>query len=1028
MKIPIFPRFVQALLVLAGLTIPAAAQIDRTELNGVVSDSSGATISAVTVTIKQEGTNQLRVVNSDKNGQFVASSMPIGRFSVVFSHDGFSDLRVADIDLHSGDVQTLNARLEVGSVNQVVQVEGDRGGALLNKSDATLGGTIQSIQVAELPLNGRNLTTLELLAPGAIDAGSGQQSSIRFAGNGTDDNNFRLDGVDASGVFHASLKSALRLQFSTEAIAEFKVDTAGYTADTGGSAGAQVSLISKTGTNAFHGSVFDYLRNSAFDALSPIKAKVHQTFHLNQFGGNIGGPIIKDRTFFFVNYEGFRQQLSGVPQTGFVPSAAFRAQVAATQPSLAFIVNAYPTGQASTSDPTVDTFTGVVPSPNSENAGTVRVDHRISGKDSGYARYNIDDGISTNALNALAQGITVNARTQNFALEETHIINERAVNEFQIGFNRNVYIQFQETGLPFNFSITGFTSLNENYSKEQVGQSFSVNDTVTWTRGKHTLKLGAEYKLPWFNEQNSVDGTATFINQQAFLQNQLSTFLTTAALPDKGMRKTHVGAYVQDQWKVSPNLTLNYGLRYNFFSPFKEQHGSEDPFDIADCGGYCGIGTSFYHTNYLSFDPRMSATYAPDIFHGNTVLRAGYGVYHGEVQLGDEDSPVVNVEPSTLLTSGPQSDGTVVQFSYPVPAALTPSTGLALTPRSMARNHPDSYVEQWTASIQQALPGQTALTVTYLGSHGVHLFRRSYTNLLDPNTRTRPLPQYPSQIDTKYNSGASNFSALQISVNRRFHNNLFLSGNYMYSHALDDGSVGGGDGDSPENISCYTCDYGSSDFDSRHSGTMSAVYNLPFGRGQRLLNRGKAFDLLVGGWSVNTLLLARAGLPINIALSRSSFELPDGNNTSQRPNRVPGVPIYLPGRGISSWLNPAAFSLPVACPQTGACVLPAGTSAWGNLAKNAVTGPPLWQDDASVEKTFHVTERNKVIFKTEAFNLFNRAQYGSPASSLSVSGTGATPALTTPASFGKLTSVVNSAGLVGTGTPRVLEFSLRLTY
>jgi hypothetical protein len=1025
-------------LLLTGLILPATAQIDRTELNGVVTDRSGAALPAVTITIKQEGTNQDRVVTSDKNGQFVASSLPIGRFAIVFTRDGFSDLRIADIDLHSGDVRTINARMQVGAVNQTVQVEADRGGALLDKSDATLGGTIQSVQVAELPLNGRNLTTLELLAPGAIDAGSGQQASIRFAGNGTDDNNFRLDGVDASGVFHASLKSALRLQFSTEAIAEFKVDTAGYTADTGGSAGAQVSLISKTGTNAFHGSVFDYLRNSAFDALSPIKATVHPVFHLNQFGGSIGGPIIKNRTFFFMNYEGFRQQLGGVPQTGFVPSAAYRSQVSTAQPSLAFIVNAFPRGQAHTSDVNVDTFTGVVPSPNSENAGTVRVDHRISDRDNGYIRYNIDDGVSTSALNALAQGITVNARTQNFVLEETHVVNVHAINEIQLGFNRNTYLQFQQTGLPFNFSITGFTELNENYSKEQVGQSYSVNDTVTWTHGKHTIKFGAEYSLPWFNEQNSVDGTASFINESTFLQNQLSTFLTTAALPDKGMRKVHVGGYAQDQWKTTPNLTINYGMRYNFFSPFKENHNSEDPFDIADCGGYCGIGTTFYHTNYLSFDPRVSVAYAPGVFHGSTVVRAGYGIFHGENQLGDEDSPVVNVEPSTLLTSGLQSNGTTVQYSYPVPPSLTPSTGLALTPRSMARNHPDSYVEQWTASIQQAISGQTALTITYLGSQGVHLFRRSYTNLINPLTSTRSLPQFPSEIDTKYNEGGSNFNALQISVNRRFHNGLFLSGNYMYSHALDDGSVGAGDGDSPQNIACYTCDYGSSDFDSRNSGTVSAVYDLPFGRGQRFLNTGKVGDLLVGGWSVNTLLLARAGLPINIALNRNSSELPDGNNTSQRPNRVPDVPIYLPSRGISSWLNPAAFSLPAACPVTAPCVFPAGVTPWGNLAKNVATGPPLWQDDSSVEKTFHATERNKVIFRAEAFNIFNRAQYGSPSSTLSVTttpppagspaGTPAIRTLTTPASFGKITSMVNNAGLVGTGTPRILEFSLRLTY
>ena len=285
----------------------------------------GATIAGVNVTVTQEGTNQSRVIVTDGRGQFVVSSLPIGRFTVMFTHDGFKDLRVADLDLHSGDVRTVNAKLEVGAVTQVVGVEGDLGGGQLDKSNATFGGTIQSVQISKIPLNGRNITNLELLAPGAIDSGSGAQSTIRFAGNGSDDNNFRLDGVDASGVFHASLKSALRLQFSTEAVAEFKVDSGAYTADTGGSAGGQVSLISKTGTNAFHGSVFDYLRNNYFDAHGPIKT-THKVpvFQLNQFGGSLGGPIIKDRTFFFVNYEGFRQKLGGVPQTGFVPSPSYQ--------------------------------------------------------------------------------------------------------------------------------------------------------------------------------------------------------------------------------------------------------------------------------------------------------------------------------------------------------------------------------------------------------------------------------------------------------------------------------------------------------------------------------------------------------------------------------------------------------------------------------------------------------------------------------------------------------------------------------
>lgn len=994
-----------------------AAQIDRTELNGTLLDVSGAAVGQATVTVTQEGTNQTRQTTTNARGQYVVSSLPIGRFTIVFTHAGFQDLRVADVDLHSGDTRTIDGKLVVGSLNETVSVEADTDGAQLDKSNATFGGTVQSVQVSRLPLNGRNITNLELLAPGAIDSGSGAQSTIRFAGNGTDDNNFRLDGVDASGVFHASLKSALRLQFSTEAVAEFKVDTGAYTADTGGSAGAQVSLISKSGSDAFHGSVFNYFRNNFFDAKGPIKSTAKKpVFQLNQFGGNLGGPIVKERTFFFVNYEGFQQHLGGVPQSGFVPSPAFRAQVAAGQPSLASIVNAYPNGIAPTSDPNVYSYVGVVPSPSSENAGMARIDHRFSDADSGYARFNIDKGTSTSALNALSQAVTVNSSMQNFVLEETHLISHHAVNEAQLGFNRNVYLQSQHTGLPFNFAITGLTSLNENYSKEQVGQSESLNDTVTWTKSNHTLKFGAELKFIIFNEQNSVDGTGTFLSESAFLANQLSTFLTTAALPDKGMHKHHVAGYAQDEWKLTRGLTVNYGLRYNYFSPFTEIHNSAVAFDIASCGGYCSPGGQFYHPNYLSFDPRASVAFAPESLKGKTVVRAGFGIYHGEVQLGDQDSPAVNNEPSTLLTSGIQSNGSNVQYSYPVDPALTPSTGLALTPRSMALHHPDSYVEQWTASVQQALPGQTTLTLTYLGSHGVHLFRRSYTNLINPITNTRPLPQYPSQIDTKYNQGMSQFNSGVVHLSRRFHSGLFFGGNYMYSHAMNDGSVGGGDGDAAQNLACFRCEYASSDFDARHSGTMSLVYDLPFGRGRMFLNEaGKAVDLVLGGWSANTLFTARAGFPFNVTLSRPATEMPDGNNQGQRPNRVAGVPLYLPNRSITQWINPAAFALPA-------------VGTWGNAGRNIANGPALWQNDSAIEKRFAITERNNVIFRAEAFNLFNRAQYASPAAALSIATTGGTRTLLVPSSFGHITSTVNSAGLVGSGTPRVLEFSLRVTY
>jgi hypothetical protein len=629
----------------------------------------------------------------------------------------------------------------------------------------------------------------------------------------------------------------------------------------------------------------------------------------------------------------------------------------------------------------------------------LRIDHRFTGSDSMYGRYSIDDGTSTSALNALAQPGTVQSRMQNVVLEELHIFNPQLLNEVEFGFNRNTYYQAQHTGVPYTFNITGFTSLLENYSKLQVPQTFSFIDTFTMIKGRHTIKAGVDIRHVMFNEQNSVDGQINYSSEDNFLANRLNSILITAPLTPRNLRKTQYAGYIQDQFKMTANLSMNYGLRYNFFGPFHEAHGNANPFDLDACGGYCGMGKDFGQPNFLSFDPRISLAYSIPSLKGNTVLRAGFGIYHGEVEIGDQDSPAVNTQPSTQLTSS-----TTTVYSYPSAVALIPTTGLATTPRSMLLRRPDSYTTQWTASIQQALGNETTLTATYLGTKGTHLFRRTYTNLIiDPATGRRPYGNlYPSQIDTKENEGMSIFHALQVNLTRRFHNGLFIAGNYMYSHALDDNSVGAGEANSAQNVACFRCDYANSQFDVRHTTNGSVVYELPFGRGKRYLNNGRALNVLVGGWSVDSLLTARSGLPIDVTISRQSSALPDGNSQNQRPNRVPGQPIYR-GKGINSWLNPDAFSAP-------------DKGTWGNLGRNIASGPTLWQDDTAAEKSFTLTERNQLIFRAEAFNIFNRAQYGQPASTFGT------------ASFGKITSVVNTQGLVGTGTPRVMEFALRLTY
>jgi hypothetical protein len=987
--------------VLCLLSVCLIAQVDRSALNGTVTDESGAPVKGAIIKVKEKSTGLERETISGDGGSYSLSALPPGTYKVRFSMPGFAVTKYDDVLQTVGGTRTLNAHLQVAQTSQTVEVNAS---AALDNTTATVGGSVEQEQVNKVPLNGRNWTTLTLLVPGAVDTGSGNQKSIRFNGQGNDDNNFRLDGNDFSGIQNAAPKSALRLQISTEAIQEFIVNTANYTADNGGSAGAQVNVVSKSGTNDWHGALFEYLRNSAFDARSPFNPSpaAQPPFRLNQFGADLGGPIARDKTFFFANFEGFRQSL-GLTQVGYVPTGAFRAQTVAAQPGFASILNAFPIGNGPVSPraPQAQLWTGTTSSPVTENAGLIRLDHRFSDRDTAYVRYNADDGLATSPLGSLNAASTVHARLQNAMVEELHVFSPTLLNEFRVGFNRNYYNQSQQTGLPYNFVIPNFAQLYEDYNKTQASTSYDTRDDVTKTYGRHTVKAGVEIRRVQVNEGNSNDGTVTWgPNLTNFLANQLTTFSDTATLPTKGLRKTQYFGYVQDEWKLKPNLTLTGGVRYSFFGPFYEVNNRAYPFDVYSCGGYCARGGQFTNPNYLNFDPRTSIAWSP-AGHSNTVLRAGFGMFHGEIQLGDQDSPAVNDEPSILLQTGK-----TVTYAFPVNPALIPTTGLAATPRSMLLHHPDSYVSEWTASVQQLLPGQIVVTGTYLGEKGTHLFQRTYTNLLNPLTGIRPLAAegFPSQIDTKTQEGNSTFQALQLSAKRTFKNGLFLDANYSWSHAIDDDSVGAGDANAAENVNCFRCDKASSDFDVRHTGNISMTYQLPFGQGRRFFTGGRFTNLVFGGWEFTDLFTARSGLPLNVTVSRSGSALPDGNNVNQRPNLVPGVSIYPANQGPGNWLNPAAFAVPAA-----------GT--WGNAGRNIARGPGLWQDDVALNKSFTLTERFLLNFRAEAFNVFNRAQYGNPGSSIS-----------SASSFGVITSLVNSQGLTGVGTPRQLQFALRLSF
>jgi hypothetical protein len=409
----------------------AYSQIDRANLNGTVTDPSGASIPNSKVEIVAPDTGFKRETTTGNSGVYSISSLPTGTYDLTVAGKGFKTFQEKGIELSVGQTRTVNVQLVVGASNTTVEVRGTA--QALDSSNAEIAGVIQSRQVEDIPLNGRDWSLLMTLAPGAVNLGAGGQRDLRFVGRGIDDSNYTYDGVDATGVQEQSQKVGVRLAISLESIAEFRVSSSVYTADQGGSAGAIVSIVSKTGTNTFHGGVFEFLRNDIFDSRSPFDIPSLPPFRLNQFGGSIGGPIQKDRTFFFADYEGLRQRLD-TTVIGFVPNAAFRASV--TNPVLQPFLAQWPVGTVP-----VDSLTNEWISPqsnnNREDGGMFRLDHTFTERTSIFARLNIDDANTSAPLDTLGGRDNPLIRPSNYVVQLTHTFSPTIINELRGGINRS---------------------------------------------------------------------------------------------------------------------------------------------------------------------------------------------------------------------------------------------------------------------------------------------------------------------------------------------------------------------------------------------------------------------------------------------------------------------------------------------------------------------------------------------------------------------------------------------------------------
>jgi hypothetical protein len=1094
---------VGTLLVLLGVS-GARAQVDRAALTGTILDASGASVPGAKVEAVAVDTRLNYHAMSNSEGVYRFTSLPVGNYTITVSREGFKTLTIKNVDLHVGETRTLDVGLAVGSVTEKVEVT--EALSPIERSSAESGDVIRSEQLENLPVNGRDWNTLEMLAPWAQDDGGGDMRTIRFAGRARDDNVFTFDGVDATGIQEQAQKSSVRLQVSEDAIAEFRVSSALYTAEYGSQAGGQVNVVTKSGTDVFHGTAFGYLRNSAVDARAFLDPAQIPPFRMGQYGMTLGGPIKKEKTFFFLSYEGVRQ-LQGTTMLAAVPDPALQNQILNTSPAMCTILQAWPWRQSAGTIGTcapkfvfpdaqftdtgsggnnVDNFVHERDTILHEDSWLVRVDHKFSDKTSFYGRAQRDISLSRAPLGAALDEQAVYNHPANYLLALVHAFSPNLVNEAKLGVNRSPFHNPQLCVMPLNagqvcpeIDTTNFETLNNSNTDNEVGTTMSFIDNLTMTHGRQTYKMGIEIRRVRLNQGITFNNRIDFFDggdNTSLINNQITDVQYFGNWCCRGLRRTFFMPFFQDEWKLTPTFTVNLGVRWEYYGVAHEAHNRTVVFDLQQFKGVCvGSGEtrpeirvlestavncptnpSLYPGNYRNWDPRVSFAWAPPTFHDKTVIRSGFGIYHGAAQNDDLNAGLESDNTRVLVTSGstatPQQlafdsgylNGSPTNFdttTTPVPGTSSPA------PRALFRQgRRDLYVEQWGLTIDQALPGDLLFSTSYLGSHGVRLFARSLENTCDPTTYlstgvcVRPLNALPpggnpslafAEVDFKQDVGTSSYHGLLVSLQRRMTSGLSFQTRYTFSHSINDGSVGGGESNTPENVLCRSCDRGPSVYDIRHNFVVNSIYDLPFGPGKTHLNASGFLGKLAGGWSLSGLANWHTGHPLTVLFSPDPTQLPDQNTRSdERPDLVPGVSLTPPGGANPAlWINPAAFTTPPSelnpiqdpsCAPT--CII---YTRYGNSGRGLVRAPSTWAIDMSIAKLTKLTERVEMQLRLDVFNIFNHTQFGDP-SSLDFQA-GDFGLISTTANFNNNNDNIGATN-TGTGLPRQLQLSLRITF
>jgi hypothetical protein len=992
-----FPRFVSLFVCITLNTFSLFAQSPNGNINGLVSDPSSAAVVGAEVVAVNDVTGVQYTTKSNREGIYVLPNLPPGPYRLQVSKIGFKTLIKPDIVLNVQDSLSINFTLLVGAFHEIVTVQG--GAPLVNTETAAVSTVVDRNFIENLPLNGRSFNTLLQLTPGVVIApqpSSGNPGQFSIAGQRTSANNFMVDGVSAnfgvsasvqpgdSGTGQAQAFSALGATsslVSVDALQEFRVETSSFAPEFGRSPGGQVILTTRSGTNEFHGGVFEYFRNTAMDAndwFANNAGEPRAPEHHNDFGGFLGGPILKSKTFFFLSYEGARLDL---PETSSiqVPSLYSRTQASA---SVRPFLDAYPqpNGAPASATAYVAPFTGDFANRATLNAGSVRIDHNFTDRFSIFGRYNDAPSQSNKRAYVSSEVDSASADVQTLTVGVNMLLSNRLSNVVHANFSQqdsdlgSVLDSFggavpPSPGVFFgSFSGSGAmagTFLTFDTGAFQFGaparnrsRQVNVLDDLLIAIGRHQIKVGGDYRALFLDVVLSR-------NHFTYQSPSVQALVTTGVVPElvvgisaPGQFLTNaLSLYGQDTFQVTPRLTLTYGLRWEL-NPAPSPRGNTTVASWTNVGTPANIalappGTPLWKTTYGNFAPRFGIAYGLTAAR-DVVLRAGAGIFYDLNTSSVANLPLLFPGTATRNSFGvplPLGDPTpylpVVSLQPPYPFVAASASDLKL---------PRSY--QWNIALEKSFAGKQALSLTYVGQTGRDLLRQEA--LYQPNSN------FSSEFLLTQNDARSNYDALQIQYRRPLSSSLQALLNYSWAHSLDNASNDVVAGLSNTVISAEN-DYASSDFDVRHSFSAALSYDVP------ALAKSGVLAGLTGNWSVQSVIVARTGFPYNGVVVLAS---PDpGGEAQSRPDLVPGQPLYLYGAQCISVLsppcaggmgmNPAAFSVP-------------STPRQGTEGRNDIRGFGLTQVDVSLSKKIDISERLHLQFRADAFNVLNHPNFTNP--------------------------------------------------